>query len=71
MAIKGNWERSSKCLSMAWPFSVYVRKARGGVAMISDRIKEIDLKNIRGTARDSMALSHFLRDCGLLEAAAK
>jgi hypothetical protein len=41
------------------------------VAMISDRIKEIDLKNIRGTARDSMALSHFLRDCGLLEAAAK
>jgi hypothetical protein len=71
MAIKGNWERSSKSLSMAWPIQRLRSEGRGGVAMISDRIKEIDLKNIRGTARDSMALSHFLRDCGLLEAAAK
>jgi cellulose synthase operon protein C len=50
-------------------FSVYVRQGRTNV--ISGRVKEIDLANIRGAPKERMALSHFLRDCGLFQAAAK
>jgi tetratricopeptide (TPR) repeat protein len=52
-------------------FSVYVRQGRGAATTIASRVEEIDLAKVRGTPREKMALSHFLRDCGQYSQAAK
>jgi tetratricopeptide (TPR) repeat protein len=52
-------------------FSVYVRQGRIGASVIRKRAEEIDLERAHGAPMERMALSHFLRDCGLFDVAAK
>jgi cellulose synthase operon protein C len=67
-SIEGDPLRLSAWLGL---FNVYVRQGRGGLDTIARRISEIDLSRVRGTGGEKMALSHFLRDSGQFDAAAR